>query len=265
MGIPVASIQRSALVQAWGAAGALIAGYVDSYSLLNFGVYASFMSGNTTSAGLRLGQINVAAAAHSLLPIPFFVLGTFMGTLILPADRRAGLARLSVLVAALLIMDIVAAYFAWSTWVGILLLSSAMGIMNTSITHVGAQSVSLGFVTGDLNNLGQRLASGAKRAPVRNMQGLGHSLDAGRPVGRHMGRLLHRSCSRSSIGDSIGQLDLDAPCFHVGNLRSAGQQTHCLNADDRSIRWTLRQLARLITSLALVDAPVFNYFLELFA
>jgi uncharacterized membrane protein YoaK (UPF0700 family) len=172
MGIPVASIQRSALVQAWGAAGlALIAGYVDSYSVLNFGVYASFMSGNTTSAGLRLGQINVAAAAHSLLPIPFFVLGTFMGTLILPADRRAGLARLSVLVAALLIMDIVAAYFAWSAWVGILLLSSAMGIMNTSITHVGAQSVSLGFVTGDLNNLGQRLASGAKRAPVRNMQG----------------------------------------------------------------------------------------------
>ena len=40
------SVQSS---QAWKARGrALISGYVDSYTLLNFGVYASFMSGNTT-------------------------------------------------------------------------------------------------------------------------------------------------------------------------------------------------------------------------
>src|ERR1700692_1472098 len=71
----------SARAQAWGATGrALIAGYVDSYTLLNFGVYASFMSGNTTSAGLHIGQASAAAAAHSLLPIPFFVFGIFMWT-----------------------------------------------------------------------------------------------------------------------------------------------------------------------------------------
>ena len=46
-----------------------------------------------------------------------------------------------------------------------------MGIMNTSITHVGGQAVSLGFVTGDLNYLGQHLAMGIKRVPVRQLQG----------------------------------------------------------------------------------------------
>jgi uncharacterized membrane protein YoaK (UPF0700 family) len=166
------SLQQSAKRQGWKAAGrALISGYVDSYTLLNFGVYASFMSGNTTSGGLHVGRANVAAASHSLLPIPFFVLGIFVGSLLMHADRRPGTARLSALVAALLSIGIVAAYFSWPVWVSILVLSTAMGIMNTSITHVGGQSVSLAFVTGDLNNLGQHLALGAKRAPVQHTQG----------------------------------------------------------------------------------------------
>jgi uncharacterized membrane protein YoaK (UPF0700 family) len=172
VGNSVASLQKSARAQAWGAAGrALIAGYVDSYTLLNFGVYASFMSGNTTSGGLHVGQANVAAAAHSLLPIPFFLLCIFVGTLLMYSDRRPGAARSSALVAAMLSIEIVAAYFAWPGWFSILALSTAMGVMNTSITYVGGQSVSLGFVTGDLNNLGQCLALGIKRAPVQYAQG----------------------------------------------------------------------------------------------
>jgi uncharacterized membrane protein YoaK (UPF0700 family) len=50
-------------------------------------------------------------------------------------------------------------------------ISTAMGILNTSITHVGVQSVSLVFVTGDLNNLGRHLAMGIRRVPVKQMQG----------------------------------------------------------------------------------------------
>ena len=172
VGIPMSSLQKSGMVQAWGAAGrALIAGYVDSYTLLHFGVYASFMSGNTTSAGLHVGKDRLAAAAHSLFPIPFFVLGIFVGTLLMHTDRHHGLTRLSALVAAMLTSGTVVAFFAWPGWVSILVLSAAMGIMNTSITHVGGQAVSLGFVTGDLNYLGQHLAMGIKRAPVRQLQG----------------------------------------------------------------------------------------------
>ncbi len=171
-GIRVSSLQESARVQAWRAAGrALISGYVDSYTLLNFGVYASFMSGNTTSAGLHAGHAKLAAAAHSLLPIPFFVLGIFMGTLLVRANPHHELPRHSLLVAALLTVGIAATYFAWPGWLSIMILSTAMGIMNTSITHVGGQAVNLGFVTGDLNSLAQRLAMGIKRAPVSQTQG----------------------------------------------------------------------------------------------
>jgi uncharacterized membrane protein YoaK (UPF0700 family) len=170
--IRVLSLQKSATVQGWRAAGrALISGYVDSYTLSNFGVYASFMSGNTTSAGVHAGHAKFALAGHSLLPFPFFVLGIFIGTHLVLANRHRELPRHSFLVAALLTFDIAAIYFGWPGWLSITVLSTAMGLMNTSITHVGGQAVNLGFVTGDLNNFAQRLAMGIRRDPLPQMQG----------------------------------------------------------------------------------------------
>ena len=172
LAIQVSSRQKAARVQGWRAAGrALISGYVDSFTLLNFGVYASFMSGNTTSAGLHAGYAKFALAGHSLLPIPFFVLGIFIGTLLVLANPHRELPRHSFLVAALLTFDIALIYFRWPGWLSITVLSTAMGLMNTSITHVGGQAVSLGFVTGDLNNFAQRLAMGIRRDPVPLRQG----------------------------------------------------------------------------------------------
>jgi uncharacterized membrane protein YoaK (UPF0700 family) len=68
-------------------------------------------------------------------------------------------------------MSIAATYFGWPGWLSIMILSTAMGIMNTSINHVGGQAVNLGFVTGDLNNFAQRLAMGIRQDPVPQMQG----------------------------------------------------------------------------------------------
>ena len=150
---------------------ALICGYVDSYALLNLGVFASFMSGNTTTAGLHAGQARLAAAGHTLLPIPFFVLGIFVGTLVAQADRRHGLNRVFALVAATLTVGAAAAYFTWPGWLSIMILSIAMGILNTSITQVGGQALSLGFVTGDLNSLARHLAMGIKGVPLPEAQG----------------------------------------------------------------------------------------------
>jgi len=171
-GLQVSSERNAAKVQGWRAAGlALISGYVDSYTLLNFGVYASFMSGNTTSAGLHAGHANFVAAGHNLFPIPFFVVGIFVGTLFVLSDRNNELRRHSFLVAALLTFVIAATHFAWPGWLSVIILSTAMGIMNTSITHVAGQAVNLGFVTGDLNNFAQRLAMGIRGDPVPQMQG----------------------------------------------------------------------------------------------
>jgi len=148
----------------------LISGYVDAYALLNFGVYASFMTGNTTSGGVHAGQGNLAAAMHSLLPIPFFLIGILAGTLLAHSDRHRALRRISILVALLLALGVAIAYLTWPGWLGIVILSSAMGLLNTSVTQVGGQAVSLGFMTGDLNNLARHVAQGILRAPVPQAQ-----------------------------------------------------------------------------------------------
>jgi uncharacterized membrane protein YoaK (UPF0700 family) len=45
-----------------------------------------------------------------------------------------------------------------------------MGIMNTTVTRVGDQSVSLGYVSGTLNNLAQHLALAVKGAPLSHAE-----------------------------------------------------------------------------------------------
>jgi uncharacterized membrane protein YoaK (UPF0700 family) len=151
---------------------ALIAGYVDSYAFLNYKVYASFMSGNTTQTGLQTGQEKLAEAGLDLLPIPLFVAGVFVGTFLMHSGLRQRLSWLFGLVAALLAVAMAAVYPGpLPGWFGIMLLSLAMGIMNTTLTRVGEQSVSLGYVTGDLNNLGRHLALALKRVPVPDAQG----------------------------------------------------------------------------------------------
>ena len=151
---------------------ALIAGYIDAYTLLNYRVYASFMSGNTTQTGLSAGQGRLAEAGHHLLPIPLFVIGIFVGTVLLQGGVRHPVRLLCGLVAAILAVGYATAYFnLLPGWFNIILLSLAMGVMNTTLTRVGGQPVSLGFVTGDLNNLGRHLALAVRRVPLSDSQG----------------------------------------------------------------------------------------------
>jgi uncharacterized membrane protein YoaK (UPF0700 family) len=151
---------------------ALIAGYVDAYTFLNYQVYGSFMSGNTTQTGLQAGQGKLGLAAYNLLPIPLFVAGVFLGALFVHSRLGDELRWLFLSVAALLAVGVVAvAIGAAPAWFSIIVLSLAMGIMNTSVTKVGTQSVSLGYVSGTLNNLAQHLALAVKGAPLLHPAG----------------------------------------------------------------------------------------------
>lgn len=163
----------TARAQGWRAAVlALIAGYVDSYCFLNYTVYSSFMSGNTTQTGLQAGQQKLAEAGYNLLPIPLFVVGIVVGAFLAHSSSRSQLSWTSGLVAVLLAVDMAAVSMSLLPgWFSIMILSLAMGVMNTTVTRVGGQSVSLGYVTGALNNLGQHLALAVKRVPVSNAQG----------------------------------------------------------------------------------------------
>lgn len=146
---------------------ALICGYVDSFTLSSFGVYASFMSGNTTKTGVQAGLGKIEEAGHNLLPIPLFVLGVFIGTILAHQGSRRAL----FIVAGLLASGVAVVYVSAPTWLCIAILSLAMGIMNTTITRVGGQHLSIGFVTGDLNSLAQHLALAVKREPVPRAEG----------------------------------------------------------------------------------------------
>lgn len=155
---------------------ALTAGYLDGHGLLFLGVFVSFMSGNTTTAGLRSGQITFHDALPSAIAVLSFVTGSFLANLLrqskLPYSHR-------------LIFFVVADMLAAVTgleWHGpsnasaeITVLTLAMGMTNPALTRIGAESVSITFVTGTLNRIGDHLAAAVGRAPLPEPQSTGDS------------------------------------------------------------------------------------------
>ncbi len=151
---------------------ALIAGGLDAYGLITYQTYLSFMSGNTTQTGSALGQSNWSLALPSGIAIAFFVCGCFAGTLLAHSPVRRTRRLVFVIVAAMLLAII------GITRLGILYaglhiaaISLSMGLMNTALSRIGAQSVNLTFVTGTLSRLGMHLALALKRAPLSDSQG----------------------------------------------------------------------------------------------
>ena len=155
---------------------ALIAGYLVGYGLLFLKTYVSFMSGNTTFAGLKSGQNNFEAALPPAIAIVFFVTGGFLGNLFTQSKLRYSHRLVFGVIAGLL------ASVAGLEWHGsrnipseVAMLSLAMGLMNPALSKVGAESVSLTFVTGTLSRVGGHLAAAAGRKPLPDGQGPGDS------------------------------------------------------------------------------------------
>jgi len=151
---------------------ALIAGYVDAFSLRAFATYVSFMSGNTTQIGVLTGQGKLFSALAPALAIVFFVAGSFAGTWLTQSGLRYSRRLLFGLVSILLAVVIgLTQLGALDAAVGIAILSSAMGMMNATLSKVGGEAVSLTFVTGDLSRVGSHLALAVQGAPLPDAQG----------------------------------------------------------------------------------------------
>jgi uncharacterized membrane protein YoaK (UPF0700 family) len=155
---------------------ALIAGYLDGYGLLFLGTYVSFMSGNTTFTGLKSGQGNFQAALPSAIAVLSFVTGSFLGNLLSQSKLRYSHRLIFGAMASLL------ATVAGIEWLGprnapseIAMLSLAMGMMNPALSKIGAESVSLTFMTGMLSRIGGHLAAAAGREPLTAGEGPGDS------------------------------------------------------------------------------------------
>jgi uncharacterized membrane protein YoaK (UPF0700 family) len=157
----------------WLAAGlAMIAGFLDGYGMITYNTYLSFMSGNTTQTGYKTGQGNFAAPVPSGLAIIFFVGGSFAGALLAHSAVRRIRRLVFGMVASSLALIIGFTRLGFlSDGVGIAVISFAMGAMNTALSRVGAESVSLTFVTGTLTRIAVHLALAVRRAPLPDSQG----------------------------------------------------------------------------------------------
>jgi uncharacterized membrane protein YoaK (UPF0700 family) len=154
------------------AALAMIAGFVDAYGFITYRVYVSFMSGNTTQAGYQTAEGAFGPASLSALAILFFVVGSFAGTLLAQfAGRHARRVVFGVVAVSLTAIVVFWRFGFVSAGAHIPTISFAMGVMNSALSRVGAQSVSLTFVTGTLSRVGAGLALALRQVPLRDAQG----------------------------------------------------------------------------------------------
>ena len=149
-----------------------VAGFLDGYAFLAYKTYVSFMSGNTTLAGLKSGQALFAAAWPAGTAIVFFLGGSFVGTW--TAASKSAQAHRLIFGASAVLLAVFVAFSLHGTPAavpGIALLSFAMGLVNPALSKIGAEAVSLTFVTGTLNKIGGHLASAARRETPPDAQG----------------------------------------------------------------------------------------------
>jgi uncharacterized membrane protein YoaK (UPF0700 family) len=151
---------------------ATVAGYTDGYGLRQFNTFVSFMSGNTTSTGVYVGQRKFHSALPEAVAILFFLVGTFLGHWIVVSKHRYSRRIVFVSSAAFMaVFVILNLRVAFSAEVGIALLSVSMGIMNPAVARIGAESVNLTFITGALNKVGSHLALAARGSTPLDSQG----------------------------------------------------------------------------------------------
>ncbi len=150
---------------------AAVAGYVDAYAVLNYKVFVSFMSGNTTHTGLGFGQGNYYEVARDALPIPCFFVGVFVGTLIEHSGWRNAPRIIFGVSAALISLSFIANYNSQFDKIGVITLSLAIGALTRTLTKVGAQPISLGYVTGVLSHAAKHLALAVRGVPLPDANG----------------------------------------------------------------------------------------------
>jgi uncharacterized membrane protein YoaK (UPF0700 family) len=163
------SLSRAATLRAYTFAG--VAGYLDAHALMRFHVYASFMSGNTTRAGVNSASGHWSAAEQSLLAIGSFVIGAFVGVALLHSPHGRGATLAVALALALLAICAAVEVLRPSLQVSVALLSLSMGALNATMSRIGGQSINIGYVSGGLHKLAEHLAFAYYGFPVELSQG----------------------------------------------------------------------------------------------
>lgn len=151
------TLDRQRRFVAYAAAG--IAGFVDATGFLAAnGYFVSFMSGNTTRLGADLATSPMAAWFPAVL-IAGFVVGVTGGALLAQTARSRRKSAVLALTASLLAAAASGAMLAWPMVAVMLLLVSAMGVLNNTFQRQGEVAVGLTYMTGALVRMGQGIAA----------------------------------------------------------------------------------------------------------
>jgi uncharacterized membrane protein YoaK (UPF0700 family) len=137
----------------WAALLAGIAGYVDAICFLRLGgAFAANMTGNLVEVGLAAAQGQWGEAVWCVSLLIAFFLGILAARLILRTHQSP---RLSLLIEAAIIIMAATGILGVAA---VPALAAAMAMQNEAVTH-GIVAVNVGFVTGDIQRLGERLVA----------------------------------------------------------------------------------------------------------
>lgn len=162
-----------------------VAGYVDAIGFIDTGgLFVSFMSGNSTQAGVDVFESGAFAAAFPVSLVAAFVAGVTAGALIGGDRRRRGwaVAGSAVCVAFSSVLAAIAPVGPVRFWT----LAFAMGALNTLYLSNGRARVAITYATGTLVSLGLAFAdllTGRSRSEWKRPLLLWASLAGGAVVG----------------------------------------------------------------------------------
>jgi len=135
-----------------------VAGYVDAIGFIDTGgFFVSFMSGNSTQAGVDILEQGLASSLLPLTLVVAFVLGVAAGAMIGGNGRRRAWA-VSASASAVALSAVLAAVVPTSParfW----MLAFAMGALNTLYLSDGRARVAITYATGTLVSLGLAVAA----------------------------------------------------------------------------------------------------------
>ena len=135
----------------WAALLAGIAGYVDAICYLRLGgAFAANMTGNLVEVGLAVAQGQWGKAIWCASLLVAFFLGVVAARLILRTHHSA---RLSLLLEAGIVVVSATGLLGIAA---VPILAAAMALQNEAVTH-GIVALNVGFITGDIQTLGERL------------------------------------------------------------------------------------------------------------
>lgn len=131
---------------------AIIAGYADTIGYLHLNAFAGLMTGNTIFMGIELATSKYSQAASHAVIILMFLIGVILGRLMIRMGAKVWLAL--TFTSILLVI----CSFAGTFW-GALLLALGMGIQNPAANRFAGITLNHVFITGNLQKLGEELAS----------------------------------------------------------------------------------------------------------